>query len=84
MLQFQKYLEVCEHFETKLKLAAKKYWLKVLEEAASGKSSNSYAALKKLELGSVEKRVNFTLLSHAEKTISRKISRVFFKNHSRI
>ena len=62
----QKYLEVRNHFETKLKLAAKKYWLRVLQEAASGKSTNSYAALKKLELGSVEKKFNFTLPSHAE------------------
>ena len=37
----QKYLEVRNHFETKLKLAAKKYWLRVLQEAASGKSTNS-------------------------------------------
>ena len=66
----QKYLEVRNHFETKLKLAAKKYWLRVLQEAASGKSTNSYAALKKLELGSVENKVNFTLPSHAEEGLS--------------
>ena len=46
-----KYIEIAEKFDLKIKLEAKKYHQKILNEVSEGKRNNSYSALRKLELG---------------------------------
>ena len=65
-----KYLAVRNQFDAKLKLEAEKYRLKILAEVAQGKRTNSYAALRKLEFGSVVKNGNFKLPVHDEEDLS--------------
>ena len=43
----EKYLELLDRFDEKLKLEAKKYHQKILDEVAEGNRNNSYAALRK-------------------------------------
>ena len=66
-----KYLDLVKRFEVKIKLEAKKYHQKILDEVAQGKRNNSYAALRKLESGqNVTKKCNSTLPSHVDENLS--------------
>ena len=41
-----KYIEIAEKFDLKIKLEAKKYHQKILNEVSEGKRNNSYSALR--------------------------------------
>ena len=65
-----RYLAMKALFKTKLCSEAEKYRVKIMDDVASGKLKNSYAALKKLEFGSIVKAEGFTLPSHYEENLS--------------
>ena len=67
----QKYLEIKDKFEQKLKIEAGKYHQKILAEVSEGKKNNSYRALRKLESGvNIKKNSNFSLPTHVEENLS--------------
>ena len=62
-----KYLGLKQKFDQKIKIEAEKYHIKIVKEVTEGKRNNSYAALRKLEIGNNDgKRSNFTLPSHVD------------------
>ena len=66
-----KYLELKSKFDQKIKAEAEKFRQKILLEVTNGKRSNSYSALRKLDMGHSDKKVKgFTLPSHAEENYS--------------
>ena len=66
-----KYIEIAEKFDLKIKLEAKKYHQKILNEVSEGKRNNSYSALRKLEYGyNVGPKCNFTLPSHIDSNLT--------------
>ena len=71
----EKYLELLDRFDEKLKLEAKKYHQKILDEVAEGNRNNYYAALRKLENGgNFSKKCNFSLPCHVDENLSPTLS----------
>ena len=67
----EKYQEIKDQFDRKIKVAAEKYRQKILYEVTQGKRNNAYSALRKLEFGENScTRGNFTLPSHADENLS--------------
>ena len=78
----EKYMQLKSKFNLKLKAEAEKYRIKILAEVTDGKRSNSYAALRKLEMGYNDKKnSDFTLPSHAEENYSPLQSAEVFANY---
>ena len=67
----EKYLQLKQKYNDKLKIEAEKYRKKIMAEVKDGKRNNAYSALRKLESGdNFDKRGTFTLPGHAEDNLT--------------
>ena len=78
----QKYLDLKNQFDLKLKADARKYQEKIISEVSEGKRSSSYAALRKLGVGGKDVGKNiFTLPSHADSDFTPQLSSDTFADY---
>ena len=66
----QKYIDIRNEFNKKLKQAAEKYRVKIIDEVSEGTRANAYSALRKLESGDNKKQNSFTLPEHADRGLT--------------